>query len=49
MAYDQYIANAEQGGANDSCQFWQDLKVQEIRNIDRLKFLIRTRVQDGSL
>ncbi len=45
--YDQYIANAEQGGVADSKQFWQELKTQETKNIDRLKELIRQRVKDG--
>ena len=46
--YDQCIANAEKGGADDSKQFWQDLKAQETKNIDRLKELIGKRVKDGS-
>ena len=47
--YDQYIANAEKGGAQDSKQFWQDLKAQEVKNVDRLKELIRKRVQEGAI
>ncbi|AMR27563.1 hypothetical protein A0257_10955 [Hymenobacter psoromatis] len=46
--YDQCIANAEKAGVQDSKQFWQDLKTQEVKNIDRLKALIRQRVQDKS-
>ncbi len=45
--YDQCIANAEKGGADDAKQFWQDLKTQEMKNVDRLKELIRQRVKDG--
>ena len=46
--YDQCIANAEQGGADDSKEFWQNLKAQEMKNVDNIKELIRKRVQDKS-
>ncbi len=46
--YDQCIANADKAGVQDSKQFWQDLKTQETKNIDRLKELIRNRVKDGA-
>ncbi|AWM35416.1 hypothetical protein [Hymenobacter nivis] len=47
--YDQCIANAEKGEADNSKQFWQILKAQEIKNVDGLKELIRKRVQNKSL
>ena len=46
--YDQCIANAEKGGADDSKQLWQDLKAQETKNVARLKELTGKRVKDGS-
>ncbi len=47
--YDQCIANAEKGGTDDAKQFWTQLKDQEMKNIDRLKALVRARVQDKTL
>jgi hypothetical protein len=40
--YDQYIANAEK--APNVKAFWTDLKKQEIKNVERLKELIREHV-----
>jgi hypothetical protein len=40
--YDQYIANAED--ASHVKAFWTDLKQQEIKNVERLKELIREHV-----
>lgn len=44
--YDQCIANAEKAGTDDAKKFWQNLKAQEVKNVDGLKELIRARVQD---
>ena len=49
QAAGQYAANTEQGGAQDSQQFWQNLKTQEVKNVDRLKELMRKRVREGAI
>lgn len=43
--YDQYIANAEGEAAVQ--QLWQDFKVQEQENVDRLKKLIGDHAKKG--
>lgn len=43
--YDQYIANAE--GKSDLQRFWQDLKQQEQRNVQRLKELVSDHCRSG--
>ena len=43
--YDQYIANA--GGRPDIQEFWRGAKVQEQKNIDQLKKLIKQHVQSN--
>ena len=43
--YDQYIANAEW---RDSLkQFWQEMKAQEGRNIERLKGLLKEEIHNS--
>ncbi len=41
---DQYIANAE--GHQQLESFWQDVKRQEEQNIDRLRSLIRSEIEE---
>jgi protoheme ferro-lyase len=43
--YDQYIANAE--GAPHVQAFWREIKEQEVKNVERLKELIREHVRKG--
>jgi hypothetical protein len=43
--YDQYIANARE--KQELKQFWQDIKAQEEKNIDRLKGLVAEEVRQG--
>jgi hypothetical protein len=43
--YDQYIANAKD--KIELKQFWQDIKTQEEKNIDRLKGLVAEEVRQG--
>jgi hypothetical protein len=40
--YDQYVANA--GGRPDLQDFWRGAKIQEQRNIDQLKTLIKQHI-----
>jgi len=42
---DQYIANAE--GHDEVVSFWNDVKEQEQRNIDKLRELIKGEVKSG--
>jgi len=42
--YDQYIANAESHA--ELQRFWRDLKVQEIKNVGRLKELVAEHCRD---
>ena len=42
---DQYIANAE--GHADLESFWHDVKRQEEQNIDRLRTLIRSEIEEN--
>ena len=46
--YDQCIANATKAGAADGQKLWEDFKAQEMKNVDRLKELIRQQIKDGS-
>lgn len=46
--YDQCIANADKAGVQDSKKYWEDMKAQEAKNIDRIKELISNRVKDGN-
>jgi len=41
---DQYMANAQ--GHDQLVSFWKDVKQQEERNIDRLRSLIRSEIED---
>lgn len=41
--YDQYIANADWRG--ELRQFWEEMKIQEKHNIERLKELIRDEIR----
>jgi hypothetical protein len=43
--YDQYIANAE--GRSDLAGFWRELKIQEQKNVKRLKELVAAEVKKG--
>jgi len=43
--YDQYIANAE--WRDNLRQFWEDVKRQELENVQRLKELVAAEVRDG--
>ena len=42
--FDQYIANAE-GKDDELAQFWNDLKAQEERNVERLKQFVARHVE----
>jgi len=43
--YDQYIANADW---RDSLkQFWQEMKEQEVRNVERLKAMLQEEIHNG--
>lgn len=46
--YDQCIANADKAGVADGKKLWEDFKTQEMKNVDRLKELIRQQMNDGS-
>jgi hypothetical protein len=43
--YDQYIVNAD--WRENIRQFWQDIKDQELSNIERLKSLIKEEIENG--
>jgi len=43
--YDQYIANSE--WRDKQRQFWEDVKQQELANVERLKGLIAEEVRNG--
>lgn len=43
--YDQYIANADK--KQSICDFWQEVKIQEERNIRTLKSLIADEIKIG--
>ena len=42
--YDQYLANAE--WRDELRHFWADLKTQELRNVQRLKEMIASEIQN---
>lgn len=43
--YDQYIANAKDH--DDIRQFWEEVKSQEVQNVDRLKNLIKNHIENA--
>ena len=45
--YDQYIADAEQGGDQDLAQFFRDVKEENSRRADRAKQLLAERLGGG--
>lgn len=38
--YDQYIANAAEGGSDEERQMWEDLKNTEVETVKKLKKLL---------
>ena len=42
--YDQYIANAE--GKSELQNFWKELKQQDQQNVDRLKHLVASEIEN---